>query len=56
MLTYRNKWYSIVTVANEYGCGFLKLEVVPIFTCSKCKIWTSKDGTTSNEEILHPYS
>jgi hypothetical protein len=47
----RKSGYSVVSVAREYVCGFLPLEVVPIPACSLGELRTSKNGTTSNEEI-----
>jgi len=47
----RKKGYSVISFAREYGCGFLALEVVPIPACCLGKLMTSKNGTTSNEEI-----
>ncbi|WP_143327548.1 MULTISPECIES: hypothetical protein [unclassified Clostridium] len=35
MLTNRKGRYSVVSVAIEYSCGFLKLEVVPTMLASK---------------------
>ncbi|AGX45119.1 hypothetical protein FHU23_001583 [Clostridium saccharobutylicum] len=33
------------------GCGFLPAEVVPFIACSSNKLMTSKNRTTSTEEI-----
>jgi hypothetical protein len=42
---------SVVSVAIEYTCGFLIVEVVPILACSSDKLRISKNGTTSIEEM-----
>ncbi|WP_419293383.1 hypothetical protein [Clostridium diolis] len=47
----RKKRYSVVSVSRECSCGFLTVEVVPISACSCDKRMTSKNQTTSTEEI-----
>ena len=50
-ITSRKKKYSVVPVSREYYRGFLPAEVVPISACFLGKLMTSKNGTTSAEEI-----
>ena len=52
----RKDEYSFVSVTKRICRGFLTVEVVPISACSKYKIWTSKNGTTSTEEMPATYS
>ncbi|MZK51519.1 hypothetical protein [Clostridium beijerinckii] len=51
MVVSRKYRYSVVSVAIEYSCGFLPVQVVPIPACSLDKLRTSKNGTTYTEEI-----
>ncbi|WP_139355191.1 hypothetical protein [Clostridium saccharobutylicum] len=55
-MTNRKKWCSVVSVTREKNCGFLSSEVVPILACSLSKLRTSKNRTTSAEEILQFFS
>jgi len=47
---YRNSGRAFVPVTGGVCWVFLTLEVVPIIACSKGKLRTSNNGTTSNEE------
>jgi hypothetical protein len=47
----RNEGHAFVPVAGVFSCEFLTVEVVPIYACSRNKFVTSKNGTTSTEEM-----